>query len=231
LSIFSNIFLATTSYELAEFLPEKLAYMACHFSPYGVGISNMPRYLPAGSILLLDDSMQVTNHDTEVVTLQLSELVQQFSVEAVVLDFQVPWNAESEQMASAILQAIPCPVAITEKYAKHLQCPVFLSPPPINMPLEKHLAPWKNQGVYLEIAAQATEFTVTEHGSFPTAIPYAQNLPLEDSKLHCHYNVEVFPDRAIFTLSRTLEDLAKLAEEAYALGVSGVVGLYQELCK
>lgn len=231
MSIFSNVFLAMTNYELTEFLPSKLAYMACHFSPYGLGLSNVPQRLPAGSILLLDDSMQVANHDTKVVTSQLSELVRQFSVKAVVLDFQGVYNTESEQMASAILQALPCPVAITETYANRLQSPVFLSPPPITMPLSRYLAPWKKQGVYLEIATQSVQFIVTEEGSISKVLPGAQNLPLKDSKLHCHYTVEVFPDRAVFTLSRTLEDLARLAEEAYALGAGDVIGLYQELCK
>ena len=86
--MFSKVFLAQTEREMAEFLPKNLAYMALHFSPYDQGLTNAPKQLPEHSILLLDDSMQVTHHDTGLVTRQLKDLVNRFAPEAILLDFQ-----------------------------------------------------------------------------------------------------------------------------------------------
>ena len=43
------LYLAMTAAELsaAEALPRKMAYMACHFSLYGTGLSNIPEQLEA----------------------------------------------------------------------------------------------------------------------------------------------------------------------------------------
>jgi len=228
--MFSDVFLAQTSREMGQFPVPKTAYMACHFSPYGVGLSNLPETLPAGSTLLLDDSMPPNGHDSGVVESELNELIGRFDIAAILLDFQGELQKESMDMARHLANALPCPVAVSEDYAKALGCPVFLSPTPVNMALQDYTAPWLQQGVYLELAPMATRFTVTESGCAALAIPYGDDLPLNDERLHCHYKVEVFPGMAVFTLGRTGEDLVALAEEARQLGVLGTVGLYQELC-
>lgn len=227
--MFSKVFLAQTYREMVDFLPKKPAYMALRFSSYGAGLSNIPPSLPKNTLLLVDDSTPVSHHNRKVVAQQLEELVSQFSACGVLLDFQGAVTEEATGMVHAILEALTCPVAATEKYAKHFGCPVFLSPPPVNAPLEKHLAPWLKQGVYLEIAAGAAQFVVTKDGCRTVALPPAAALPQADSALHCHYRVEVFPEKAIFTLSRTREDLQLLTQKALDLGVRGAVGLYQEL--
>lgn len=228
--MFSDVFLAQTCWEMERFPVPKTAYMACHFSSYGNGLSNLPQTLPAGSILLLDDSMPPNGHAPKAVVSQLNAVIDAYSVQAVLLDFQGELQKESMDMAGHLAKALPCPVAVTEGYAKVLGCPVFLSPTPVNMALKEYIDPWLRQGVYLELAPMATRFTVTENGSTALLIPYGEDLPLKDKRLHCHYKVEVFPDKAVFTLCRTGEDLAALAAEAKQLGVLGTVGLYQELC-
>lgn len=227
--MFSHIFLAQTDREMAESLPKHLAYMALHFSPYSAGLSNAPKELPAGSILLLDDSMPPNGHDPQAVVNQLRQLVVQFSSHGVLLDFQRQETEEAERMVICILEALSCPVAVTKQYAKNLHCPVFLPPLPVNKSLKGYLQPWLKQGVYLEIAPEASEITVTEQGSTTVQIPLAPNLPLQDEQLHCHYNVEVFPDKAVFTICRNNTDLQSLVQEAEAMGVLGCVGLYKEL--
>ena len=227
--MFSNVFLALTGGEIAEPLPERVAYMALHFSPYSAGLSNAPRVLPSGSILLLDDSMPAENHDPQTVVDQLKQLIDQFSSHGILLDFQRPKTKESECMVSYILEALPCPVAVTESYATVLSSPVFLSPPPVNKALEDHLKPWLAQGIYLEIAPDALEITVTQTESIARQIPPVKTLPLEDKRLHCHYNVEVLSHKAVFTMGRHPEDLPALVAEAEQLGVLGCVGLYKEL--
>ena len=228
--MFCDVFLAQTCQEMKQFAAEKTAYMACHFSPYGMGLSNLPDRLPAGSILLLDDSMPPNGHDSGVVESELKDFIGRFDIAAVLLDFQGEMREESMGIAQHLANALPCPVAVSEGYAKELGCPVFLSPTPVNMPLKDHITPWVQQGVYLEIAPMATRFTVTENGCTSLPIPFEGELQLCDERLHCHYKVEVFPQKAVFTLCRTKDDLQALAEEARQLGVLGTVGLYQELC-
>ncbi len=227
--MFSKVFLALTDRETAESLPERFAYMALHFSSYSKGLSNIPTTLPQGSILLLDDSMEPENHDPGVVVEQLTGLVEQFAPVAVLLDFQRPATKELAIMAEGIVKGLPCPVGVTEAYARDLGCPVFLSPPPVNKALQDYISPWKSQGIYLEIAPDCIKITVTENESKTMPIPAQQDLPLQDRRLHCHYNVAVSPDKAVFTVCRHKEDLAALVQEAEKLGVLGCVGLYREL--
>lgn len=226
--MFSQVFLAVTGREMETVLPNRTAYMACHFSAGGAGLSNLPNALPAGSILLLDDSMPVQGHNPETVVQQLKELVSRFSVRAVLLDFQRVPTEESQKMAAAILQSCDCTAAATPAYAAE-GFPVFLPPPPLNKPLPEYLRPWLKGGVFLELASEGLEITVTQAGCQRIPIPPSADLPLEDARLHCHYRVTVFPGKAVFTLSRTREDLTSVSREAEALGVLGCVGLYQEL--
>lgn len=228
--MFCDVFLAQTCQEMKQFTAEKTAYMACHFSPYGFGLSNLPEQLPAGSILLLDDSMPPNGHNPKIVATELKNCIDQFGISAVLLDFQGEFSEESMEMVRHLTDTLPCPVAVTEEYAKEAACPVFLSPTPVNMAVNDHIAPWLQQGVYLEIAPESEQFTVTEKGCTSLLVRCAETLPLVDARLHCHYHVEVFPQKAIFTLQRTTEDLIALAKDAKQLGASGVVGLYQEFC-
>ena len=228
----AQLFLAVTEQEMEDFLPPAAAYMACRFSPYSGGLTNLPAHLPPGSILLLEDSMPIAGHDPQTVAEQLTELIYRFSPCALLLDFQNPVSDEGSRMTEALLQMFPCPVAVTEPYASmHDGCPVFLSPPPVDTPLQAHLAPWQSRDIFLEVTGDRQQFTVTAEGCTAAPLPSGttHNTPHRDPKLHCHYGVEVFEDKAVFTLQRTREDLLELAEEALQLGVRSAVGLYQEL--
>lgn len=224
--MFSRVFLAVTARELEAVRPKRTAYMACHFSAGGAGLSNLPQSLPEGSILLLDDSMPVQGHDPVTVVQQLNELASNLSLRAVLLDFQRPPAAESQKMAAYILENCKCTAAVTPAYAKE-GFPVFLPPPPVNKSLKEYLKPWNK--VFLELYAEGLEITVTKEGSRFSPVSPASPLPLADKRFHCHYGVTVFPGKAVFTLSRSREDLSALAREAEELGVLGTVGLYQEL--
>ena len=56
LSIGIRLNLAMTAAELgAAPLPSHPAWMACHFSPYSTGLTNLPPKLPQDSLLILND--------------------------------------------------------------------------------------------------------------------------------------------------------------------------------
>ena len=224
--------LAMTAAEISASsqLPEHLAYMACHFSAYGTGLSNMPTQLPKDSLLILNDRVPICGHDHTLVAAQLRQLVQSLKCNALLLDFQRPGYPELSALAQRIAADPPCPVAVSSLYAKDLPCAVFLPPVPLHKTITDHIAPWQGRAIWLEAAIDAACITVTGQGSEITSTPYTEPPPdaLVDSALHCSYEIELAQDAVLFHLFRTRTQLESLLEEAKALGVSKTIGLYQQ---
>lgn len=226
-------YLAMTAAEIyaAQTLPPGLAYMACHFSPYGLGLSNCPDSLPSGSMLIVNDRTPIGGHDPEVIAAQLCQLVDGLKCGSLLLDFQRPDCEETAALCAVLAAQLTCPVGISHLYAAGLPCPVFLPPPALNQPLAEHLAPWKEREVWLEAALESACITVKEQGSRYVSQVYEPPAPacFADDALHCHYRQELNENQIIFHLYRTEEDLEALLGEAEALGVKKTVGLYQQL--
>lgn len=225
-------YLAMTAGEILSStgLPEGLAYMACHFSPYATGLSNLPRELPPGTLLILNDRTPIHGHDPALVCAQLEDTVQKLRCSGVLLDFQRPDCPELQALCQKVA-ALPCPVAVSHLYAGELSCPVFLPPPPLHQPLEEHLAPWQGRQIWLEAATDAEEITVTPEGSGFRPLPpqpQAEACFVEDA-LCCRYRIAISSDAITFRLFRTREDVDALLKKAHSLGVSQAVGLYQDL--
>lgn len=227
------LYLALTAAEISHIatLPKLCAYMACHFSPYTEGISNVPEALPFGSVLILNDRMPCDHHSPDLVAGQLAAAVRRLGCESVLLDFEQPPEEASLAMVRTILQALPYPVAVTESFAQDFSCPVFLSPAPLHKPLEPHLAPWKGREIWLEAALCQEQITVTKSGSNFCPIFPIQHLDggFYDPKLHCNYHTAVADDCLSFTLFDTPGTLRDKLELAARLGVTRAVGLHQEL--
>lgn len=224
------LYLAQTSIEMAgNPLPENPAYMACHFSPGGQGLSNLPRKLHPGTLLILDDSIPLDGHDPELISSQLSDLVQQFDCTALLLDFQRRDIPGQGMLARSLCEALPCPVAVSEAYAQGLSCPVFLPPVPPDMPVSDYLHPWQDREVWLEAALDGIILTLTEAGCTVEPLFGFPAEGMQDEKLHCRYSIGATATSATFQLWRTGADLNALLKEAAALGVTGAVGLWQEL--
>lgn len=225
-------FLAMTGAEILEkeVLPSKVAWMACHFSPYATGLSNIPRNLPAGSMVIVNDRTPVCGHDPELIAEQLRFMADNICCSGILLDFQRPNVPESAVIAQAILDKMSCPVGITECYAQTLDCPVFLAPIPHHLPPEEYLSPWQGREIWLETALDGTQITVTETGSSYTPLPFPEPAKLshQDDELHCHYDIAVENDLIRFHLYRKPDDLLPLLTAAEKFGVTRAVGLYQE---
>lgn len=226
-------YLAMTAAEIyaAQTLPPELAYMACHFSPYGLGLSNCPDSLPSGSMLIVNDRTPIGGHDPGVIAAQLCQLVERLKCGSLLLDFQRPDCEETAALCSVLAAQLTCPIGISHLYAADLPCPVFLPPPALNQPLAEYLTPWKEREVWLEAALESACITVTEQGSRYT--PQVYGTPMDacfaEEVLHCRYRQAVAEDKILFHLYRTEEDLEALLGEAEALGVKKAVGLYQQL--
>ena len=223
-------YLAMTGAEFtaAAKLPEHMAWMACHFSCYGTGLSNLPPSLPEGSMIILNDRTPVQGHDPGLILEQLTILYEQLAPNCFLLDLQRPGGT---QIVKALTQGLPCPVGVTAAYAKELSCPVFLEPPPLHVPLQEHLAPWEGREVWLEAALEAERITVDTQGSQvePADIALLDEPVFEEPELHCRYHIKLTDNTAVFQLLRAREDLVRLLEDAQNFGVTQAVGLYQQL--
>ncbi len=205
----------------------KICYMSCHFAPDGPGISNLPKQLPPGSILMLDDWMPPQNHDPALVSQQLQSALETLGCGSLLLDFQRPQREETAQMVRGILER--CPAVVSAPYAGGLDCPVLLPPIPLNKTPESHLAPWAGRELWVEVALEAMTAAVTETGTcFSSADLPEAPLPHFDEALCCHYGLSLSENAAVFTLYRTWADLQKMMATE---GVTAWVGLFQELKK
>ena len=227
-------YLAMTAAEFQSNLPrpEKLAWMACHFSPYGTGLTNLPQELPLNSLLILNDRTPIHSHDPQRIFDQLRQSVELFHCRGLLLDLQRPNCMETATVAEKLL-ALPCPVIVSECYAKPLDCPVFLPPVPLDRTIAEYISPWQGREVWLEAALDSLQITVTEDGCTrsPVGASVIREHAHSDNELFCHYTVSVSHDRAVFSLCRTKDDLNNLLSAAKTQGIANFVGLYQELGK
>lgn len=223
-------YLAMTGAEFfcADRLPDKLAWMACHYSCYGTGLSNLPPELPEGSLIIVNDRTPPCGHDAGLIAKQLLQLCEEVKPFGFLLDFQRLNYSENREVVQAVTEAIPCPVAVSELYAQDLTCPVFLPPHPTDMPLEDHLSPWRGREVWLEVASQTEVFSVTKQGC---TVSSGENAPLpepvfEEPSLFCRYHWEASDAEAVFTLQRSKDEIDALLQNAE--GINLAVGLYQQ---
>lgn len=223
------LFLAITGQELCQSipLPHHSAWMACHFSPYTLGLTDLPPQLPPDSMLILDDRIEPTHHTPEGILPQLLPLAERFS--CVLLDFQRKDNPLLRSIADSLTCHLPCPVAVTPQYAQDLPCPVLLPPLPHNLPLEDHLRPWQGRTLWLELATEPTTLSVTPSGCHEIPAVQASTPIHHCPALHTHYQMELAENEIRFTFHRTQEDFHTLLRQAAALGVEKAVGLYQQL--
>ena len=229
-------FLAMTAGEIRNIsrFPTKVAWMACHFSPYGRGLSNLPTDLPPASVLVLDDVTPPRGHDPQQIADQLICCAEAFQCCGVILDFQRADSAETAALTADLVQLIPLPIAVTEAYVpEDRRCAVLLSPIPPSLSPEEHLSPWTDRDVWLELSQEGEILTLTEQGCRTEILqaPTQQSSGFADGALHCHYAVETRETSARFTLWRTEADMLELVGHVHRLGVVQTVGLYQELGK
>lgn len=226
-------YLAMTAAEFAscERLPAKLAWMACHFSPYATGLSNFPADLPENSILIVNDIMPIQRHDPEAVASQLSHLIEQQRCSAVLLDFQRTPSDNLIATTQRLCETLPCPTAVSAPLAMQFDCPVFLPTCPVNTSLEAHTAPWKGREIWLEIGYEEALLQITESGTklLPHEIMQHSGSCFQDPILCAHYQIETQPNMVTVSLWRNPEDIQLLLEKAERLHISTAIGLYQEL--
>ena len=227
------LFLAMTAAEFlgAEVLPDYPAWMACHFSSYGTGISNLPKTLPPGAMLMLNDRTPICGHDPETVAESLCDAAQRLECRCILLDFQREGYEELRSVIGAVLKLAHCPVGVSSLYAAEFDCPVLVPPIPPHLLPEDAVAPWKGRELWLELSSEGTAIRITESGSQYT--PLSDYRPAatahREPELHCHYEITTTEDLILFRLSRTKEDQEALLNTVQKAGVTCALGLWQDI--
>ena len=223
-------YLAMTGAEFlcADAFPDKIAWMACHYSCYGSGLSNLPEGLPEGSLIIVNDRTPPCRHDAAFITEQLLQLYEEAKPFGFLLDFQRDGLPKNLEVARAVIDALACPVAVSELYAKELDAPVFLPLLPTDMPLADFTSPWNGRAIWLEVGLQTDIFTVTSQGCVvsPGADDPLPEPVFTESSLFCRYHWKFSGQEAIFTLQRTKTEIDTLLQNAE--GIHLAVGLYQQ---
>lgn len=216
--------MTAAEFEKSKGISFKMAWMACHFSSYGTGLSNIPKQLPPGSLLIVNDRTPICGHDPALIASQLAETVEELKCSGILLDFQRPG---ADAVAEAV-STLSYKVAMPPAYAKELRCAVFLPPPPLTLPLAAHIAPWEGREIWLEAVTEQSCIRVSTEGSREieeTPFP----CPHVDETLHCRHGMDIQPNHIDFHLHRDLDQLSALMEEGKTLGITQYVGLYQQL--
>lgn len=224
-------FLAMTAAEMASAssLPPHPAWMACHFSPYSTGLTNLPAKLPPESLLILNDRTPIHGHEPERILRELEQVLQRFRCPGLLLDFQNPATPESLALTSYLARHLNIPLAAPPEYAQDCKA-VFLPPVPTDVTVPDYLKKWERQEIWLEAALEGQNIILTPDGAVyqPNRCQDFEHIH-QEPKLHCHYSIEDTPQGIVFHTWRTKEDLKQLLAEAEALGVTRSIGLYQEL--
>ena len=226
-----EIYLAVTGAEIisASQSRKPLAWMGCHLSAGGSGISGVPASLPPDSILVLTDQMPPQGHDPQQIAQELVDAAHQLNCSRILLDFQRPQSDAGNQIVEHILTLANLPVGVSEGYGAHLRCAVFLRPPPLWTALDDHIAPWKGREIWLEAAQEDAVVTVTTAGSHYTTCHKDYPYPFQSEALQVAYRIETGPDQLRVYLHRGPKELQELLHQAKQLGICTAVGLYEHL--
>lgn len=209
-------------------LPRHPAWMACHFSPSGSGLCNLPAWLPEGAVIMLDDAIAPAGHDPQRICQELSQCQSQHRCAGVLLDFQRPDDPETARLAAYLTQCLPCPVTVTAAYAQNCDAAVLLPPLPHDCPLDRWAAPWKGRQLWLELDFAPEIVTLSRRGADRHPGTQVPKDGFPDPVLCCHYTHSLQDDQVVFTLWRTREDWQTLLEKGRELGIVRAVGLYQQ---
>lgn len=221
---------AMTPEEMAAIrpLPPGCGWMSCHLSEEG--LKDLPHSLPPGSLLILDDRDLPDTIEPDKILDQLTAAISRLSCDALLLDFQRPFEERLLELAVLLQKALPCPVGVSESYEKADNGPVFLPLLPPHRSLSDYVKPWQGREIWLEVGPAPESARVTAKGTeFLKPRSPLPPCPHSHEKLSCHYGMELSDSEILFTLLRTADDLKHMTAEAETLGITRTIGLYQEL--
>ena len=221
------LYLAMTDAEMHKIpqFPPHPARLGCTFSPDGTGLQDLPEIFPQGAMLIVDDRIPFCGDPDEIAG-SLAEAADKLHPESILLDFERPPTAATLEAAAAIRRLLPCPVGIPPAYGETLDCPLFLPPCPLHMPMADYLRPWKGREIWLEAVLRQQTITVTAKGTtYAPPVPGGRTGGFYDEFLCCQYTSEITNGQAHFFLFETTDTFDKKCAHP---DITRLVGLYQD---
>ena len=223
------LYLAMMDREMQDspLLPPHIARMGCSFDPDGPGLLNLPEVFPQHGMLIVDDRHPIGGHDPVLVTATLAEAVDRLGIDRILLDFERPPTPVSQAMAARIAQTLPCPVGMPPDYGAALDCPLFLPPCPLHVPMAEYLSRWSNREIWMEARMLQQTITITPQGTVYGIPSPADNLTggYFDNILRCQCITEITDDQVVFTLYDTPETIKNKWNHP---NISRAIGLCQD---
>ena len=220
------VYLALTGAEFRQ-LPRKpahLAWMGVSFTENGT-LKGFPEAFPPGGILTVNDSAPLPEKCPPEAMIALRQWAERFRPAAVLLDMQR--SGASPEVLNALSEGLPCPVAVSARYADILSGPVLLPPVPLYRDPEKFLGPWAGREIWLEISPLGQVVRLTKEGReirFAPVSPAQAEFPGPCSR----YSIRKRENFVEFRFHRTPENAAALFAAAENHGVTKLFGLYSE---
>lgn len=220
-------YLAMTARErsLCPVLPEGIAHMACHFSPYEAGLEGIPNDLPSGSMIILNDRIPFRDHDCGMIAWQLASI----PCDSLLLDLRRTDPDTVNKLVNKILSAVSFPIALPERYAAGWDCPVFLDSVDADTDPFSRAEAWKGRELWLDLSPGFIAYRINNQGAerIPGGFPGKETVHKCDV-LHCRYQIALTNDCAAFTLWRDCEDALEILRQGKEHGITRGVGLWQE---
>lgn len=225
------IAMTAAEYSIAEKLPENIAWMACHFSCYGTGLSNFPPALAENSMIIINDILPPSAHDPEEIADQLRHLKESCHFSSILLDFQRERTSKSEIIAKHICRSLDCPVGVCENYADCGNGTIFINMPKPHHALSDILSQWNGYEIWLEAAIETEMAVIRKDNCQLSSTHYIEpdETYLTSTALQNRYKLDVLENHIELTYTRDIHQLKLLLKEAKDAGVMRAIGLYQQL--
>ena len=212
-------------FQTANTLPAYPGWMSCRFSPYGKGLSNLPKEFPTKMMLMVDDLYPANGHDPLQIAQELLGIADR--IDCILLDFQRPDVPLTKEIVDAITRALPCPIGISQHYALPGH-PVLIPPVPEDMPFTQYFNKWQSRELWLEVTTAPLCLEISENGCCEAEALNFDRPEYFCRELHCHYKILQKDDRFLFLFRRKPEDINAFCELVSPFGVTRAIGLRQE---
>lgn len=210
-----------------------VAWMAAHFSVAGTGVSNLPRRLPPGSLLILDDRIPWQNHDAQRICQELLQAVANLACSGILLDLEREPCPQTQSFCALLCtccQQHSIPLAMPPAYGLSLPTALFLPPLPCWPGPEAVLQPFSGRELWLDAAESGC---VAEIGRTSVQISPADPAALQAQAegqavfwhdgLCCRYYSSRMGEQIRVALYDTRQTMAQKLDICAKLGVSVAV--------
>ena len=220
-------YIAMTEAEIysAPKLPQHTAWMACHFSPYGTGLTNLPRRLPENAMVILNDRIPPSGHDM----VEIADTLNSINCNCYLLDFQIPKKKETEILVQYLSSQLRKPAAVSEYYSHCTNGPILAGLSP-HRKVSDIIHDHSDREIWLELTTDIQMLSVysdhTESISMNTGKQWKKYIAWDG--ICSRYHIELFDDHVDYYFSRTIPQIKQHLSQIDQTKITKAIALYQQ---